>query len=79
MNKLEPLETTDSASEMDEQGYYPTKITKPSKKSRKDVERDLEITNKMLGQLKTEMVSMRLQVSNYKKYISELKSKEDVE
>ena len=64
---------------MDEQGYYPTQITQPLKKSKKQLEQELEIATKMIGQLKAEMVSMRLQVSNYKKYISELKSKDDVQ
>lgn len=65
--------------EMDEQGYYPTQITKPIKKGKKQLEQELEIVTKMIGQLKAEMVSMRLQVSNYKKYISELKNKDNVQ
>ena len=64
---------------MDEQGCYPTQITQPLKKGKKQLEQELEIATKMIGQLKAEMVSMRLQVSNYKKYISELKSKDDVQ
>jgi hypothetical protein len=65
--------------EMDEQGYYPTQITEPIKKGKKQLEQELEIATKMIGQLRAEMVSMRLQVSNYKKYISELKNKDDVQ
>jgi hypothetical protein len=65
--------------EMDEQGYYPIQITEPIKKGKKQLEQELEIATKMIGQLRAEMVSMRLQVLNYKKYISELKSKEDVQ
>jgi len=65
--------------EMDEQGYCPAQITQPLKKAKKQLEQELEIATKMIGQLKAEMVSMRLQVSNYKKYISELKSKDDVQ
>lgn len=64
---------------MDEQGYYPPKITEEVKKTKKQLKQELEIAAKMIGQIKAEMVSMRLQISNYKKYISELKSKEDVE
>jgi hypothetical protein len=64
--------------EMDEQGYYPTQITEPIKKGKKQLEQELEIATKMIGQLRAEMVSMRLQVSNYKKYISELKNKDNV-
>jgi phage shock protein A len=65
--------------EMDEQGYYPIQITEPIKKGKKQLEQELEIATKMIGQLRAEMVSMRLQVSNYKKYISELKNKDNVQ